>query len=109
MKGTSCTETLMHMLKANIGTGLLAIPLAFKNAGLIIGTFGLWFMSFICLHCIHILLDAYKHVSAPTKDGDGLSSEKIGYDDVVFLMVKEKYGPESKVPKVVRTIVSVVS
>lgn len=107
MKGTSCTETLMHMLKANIGTGLLAIPLAFKNAGLIIGTFGLWFMSFICLHCIHILLDAYKHVSAPTKDGDGLSSEKIGYDDVVFLMVKEKYGPESKVPKVVRTIVSV--
>jgi amino acid permease len=47
---------MIHLLKGNIGTGILAMPDAFKNAGLIIGTVGTLFMGIICTHCMHMLV-----------------------------------------------------
>lgn len=103
-KGTSCSETMMHMVKCNIGTGLLAIPLAFKMAGIVVGSIGLWFMGFVCLYCIHILLKAYRHVV--NEDDEENKAVSVGYDDVVYLIFKEKCHPYSKVPSVARFLVS---
>lgn len=106
-KGTSCTETLMHMIKANIGTGLLAMPLAFKNAGIILGTLGLWIMALMCGHCIHILLKSYKFVVEKDTNKSASLSEKVGYEDVVYLMAKEKCNPDSKIPSFIRKVITV--
>ena len=97
----------MHMIKINVGTGILAIPFALKFAGIIIGTIGLFLMGFVCTHCIHLLLKGYKHVV--DKEPQEVGAKSIGYDEVVFLMVKEKFGLESKIPGVAKNCISCVS
>ncbi len=99
----------MHMIKANIGTGLLAMPLAFKNAGILLGTFGLLFMGLVCLHCIHILLKAYKYAVAKGNYTKEEIPGLIGYDEVIYLMAKEKFKQGSKIPSYIRTTISIVS
>lgn len=49
-------DTLIHLLKGNVGTGILAMPDAFRNAGLVLGTVGTLIMGFICTHCMHMLV-----------------------------------------------------
>ncbi|CAB3374931.1 Hypothetical predicted protein [Cloeon dipterum] len=53
---TNNTETMLHLLKGSLGTGILAMPNAFKNAGWIIGLFGTLFIGIICTYCIHMLV-----------------------------------------------------
>lgn len=98
-KGTSSDETLMHMIKANIGPGLLAIPFAFKNAGVILGSIGLWLLAVICTHCIHILLRSYKFVTDKTPDNNK-KFKTIGYDEVVFFDNERKIWTRFKNSKI---------
>ena len=37
----SNTDTIIHLLKGNVGTGILAMPDAIKNSGLIVGNVGI--------------------------------------------------------------------
>ncbi|KAL1506631.1 hypothetical protein ABEB36_005957 [Hypothenemus hampei] len=57
----------LHIVKASLGTGILAIPRAFKNAGLLVGLFGTVIVGFICTHAIHILIKASQKVCSKTK------------------------------------------
>lgn len=46
------------MLKGSLGTGILAMPLAFSHSGYIIGLIGTVLIGLICTYCIHLLISA---------------------------------------------------
>lgn len=49
-------ETLAHLLKGSLGSGILAMPLAFAHAGLWFGLGAMVVVGFICTYCVHILV-----------------------------------------------------
>lgn len=51
-------ETLLHLLKGSLGTGILAMPKAFLHAGYVLGTVGTLIIGLLCLYCIHLLINA---------------------------------------------------
>ncbi|CAD7081916.1 unnamed protein product [Hermetia illucens] len=53
---TSDVETLVHLLKGSLGSGILAMPLAFLNAGLWFGLIATFAVGAICTYCVHILV-----------------------------------------------------
>lgn len=48
---------IIHILKGNIGTGVLALPQAFIYSGLAFGTFGLIAVAAVCIHSMQMLLN----------------------------------------------------
>ena len=52
-------ETLLHLLKGSLGTGILAMPNAFFNAGYVIGTVGTLLIGLVCTYCIHQLVSVH--------------------------------------------------
>ena len=51
-------ESIIHLLKGNIGMGVLTLPMAIRNAGLLFGILGLGFIAFICVYCMRMLVNA---------------------------------------------------
>lgn len=49
-------DTLVHLLKGSLGSGILAMPLAFKNAGLWFGLGATFFIGFLCTYCVHVIV-----------------------------------------------------
>jgi len=51
-------ETIIHILKGNIGIGVLTLPRAIRNAGLLGGVIGLTAIAAICVYCMTLLVRA---------------------------------------------------
>lgn len=49
-------DTLTHLLKASLGTGILAMPKAFKSAGIVSGVFFTILVAVVCTHCSYVLV-----------------------------------------------------
>jgi len=54
---TTYCETLMHLLKGNIGCGMLAMGDAFRNGGLLMAPILTVFIGTVCIYNNHILLN----------------------------------------------------
>jgi len=57
-------ETVIHLLKGNIGIGVLTMPIAISNAGLLGGVLGMVFVAVITIHCMHTLVRAAQKMVA---------------------------------------------
>lgn len=66
-KPNSTSGSLIHLLKSSLGTGILAMPVAFKNAGLLFGAIGTVIVGLICTHCVHILVKTSHDVCKRTR------------------------------------------
>ncbi|XP_047363406.1 proton-coupled amino acid transporter 2-like isoform X6 [Vespa velutina] len=53
---TSYIETMMHLFKGNVGSGIFALGDAFKHAGLLLAPPLTIFLGIICVHAQHILV-----------------------------------------------------
>lgn len=53
---TSSNQTLIHLIKGNLGTGILAMPDALRHSGLLTGCLLLPILAMICVHCMHMLV-----------------------------------------------------
>ncbi len=52
------SETIIHILKGNIGIGVLTLPMALRNSGLIAGSLGLVIIASVCVYCMVMLVRA---------------------------------------------------
>lgn len=53
---TTYLETLMHILKGNVGSGVFAMGDAVKNGGLLLAPALTLLMGLVCVHSQHILV-----------------------------------------------------
>ncbi|CAL1680411.1 unnamed protein product [Lasius platythorax] len=60
---TSYLETMMHLFKGNVGSGIFALGDAFKNAGLLLAPPLTIFLGIICVHAQHILIKCNEEVT----------------------------------------------
>ncbi|XP_076447032.1 proton-coupled amino acid transporter 2-like [Babylonia areolata] len=80
---TNDLQCLMHILKGNIGTGVLAMPVAISHAGLWMGLAGILFLGLVATHCMHLLVKSSKILSKRS-----IGSDKLSYADVMEMALK---------------------
>ncbi|OWR51959.1 amino acid transporter [Danaus plexippus plexippus] len=82
---TSTLGSFFHLLKSALGTGLLAMPAAFKNSGLIPGSIGIVLVAVIATHCVHILVKTSRDICEECRLGS------LSYTDTCVKVFK--HGP----------------
>ncbi|XP_026500631.2 proton-coupled amino acid transporter-like protein CG1139 isoform X1 [Vanessa tameamea] len=83
---TSYADTLLHLFRGNIGSGLLAMGDAFKNGGIIFAPIMTAILGVICVHAQHLLLNCSEDIYTRMK-----REKPPGFADTVSLVFE--YGP----------------
>ncbi|XP_065667524.1 proton-coupled amino acid transporter 1-like [Hydra vulgaris] len=53
---------IMHLFKISIGTGILSLPAAFKDAGTIAGPLGIILVAILTTHCMQLLIHSSRFI-----------------------------------------------
>lgn len=75
---TSTLGALLHLLKSCLGSGILAMPAAFKNAGLAAGSVGTLLAGILCTHTVHLLVRISQKVCIDAKKPSMSFAETCG-------------------------------
>ncbi|KAL4714446.1 hypothetical protein ACJJTC_017741 [Scirpophaga incertulas] len=76
-----------NLLKSSLGSGILAMPAAFKNSGTVVGIFGTIILGYICTHCVYLLVKTSQDVSRVSR------VPSLGYAETVEAVFAT--GPQS--------------
>ncbi|CAG9823048.1 unnamed protein product [Phaedon cochleariae] len=98
---TSNFDTMVHLLKGNIGTGILAMPDAFRNAGWIVGLFGTMVMGIVCTHCMHMLVRCSHELGRRTQ------KQSLSFSDVVETAFRTGPGCLQKYSGLAKTLINI--
>lgn len=60
-------RSFANLLKSSLGSGILAMPAAFKNSGTVVGVIGTILLGYICTHCVYLLVKVSQDVSKVSK------------------------------------------
>ncbi|XP_061706445.1 proton-coupled amino acid transporter-like protein pathetic [Cydia pomonella] len=63
----STIGSILHLLKACLGSGILAMPAAFKNSGIVAGSIGTLLAGYVCTHTISVLVKISQEVCVDAK------------------------------------------
>ena len=59
-------QTIIHLVKGNIGVGVLTLPSAIGKSGLWVGTIGFVFLSIFAITCMHLIVECTELLAAKT-------------------------------------------
>ena len=79
----------------NVGIGVMAMPTAFYNAGMLIGIIAMTFMAILTIHCMHLLVNSAQIMTNLT------NSEFLDYAEVVevTILTSQRFKKYHKVAK----------
>ncbi|CAB3228536.1 unnamed protein product [Arctia plantaginis] len=95
----SDVRSFANLLKSSLGSGILAMPAAFKNAGTVVGIIGTILLGYICTHCVYLLVKTSQEVSRVTK------VPSLGYAETVEAVFATGPHPLRKMSKAARIII----
>nr|XP_021199193.2 proton-coupled amino acid transporter-like protein CG1139 [Helicoverpa armigera]XP_049694527.1 proton-coupled amino acid transporter-like protein CG1139 [Helicoverpa armigera] len=78
---TSYADTMLHLFRGNIGTGLLAMGDAFKNGGIVFSPIVTALLGIICVHAQHLLLNCSEEMHRKSK-----RDRAPGFAETVYLV-----------------------
>jgi len=79
-------QVSMHILKGNIGVGILGLPIAIKHAGVLVGPVFLAVIAVISVHCMHLIVLASHALCFRN------NAESYDYGDVAEQLFLHHYG-----------------
>ncbi|XP_002154489.2 proton-coupled amino acid transporter 1 isoform X1 [Hydra vulgaris] len=82
-------QVAMHILKGNIGTGILGLPSAIKHSGVLVGPTVLAIIAVISVHCMHLIVLCSRYLSQKN------NVENYDYGEVAEEIFSE-YGEKPK-------------
>jgi len=90
---TSNLQTMTHIFKGNLGTGILAMPYAFSHAGLGAGFIGTAIIAVIAIHSVRMLVEASHYLCRLT------GKETLDYGYCMDYAFKNVEGGGQKIKK----------
>lgn len=95
----SDVRSFANLLKSSLGSGILAMPAAFKNAGTVVGIFGTIILGYICTHCVYLLVKTSQDVSRVSK------VPSLGYAETVEAVFATGPRPLRKISRAARIFI----
>ncbi|KAJ7327346.1 hypothetical protein OS493_027035 [Desmophyllum pertusum] len=104
LEGTTTNlQTLMHLWRGNVGTGMLGLPEAMMHAGIVMGPLALLVVAAVTIHCMHLLVRCSNILCQRTGE------ISLGYGEVAEECIRRYYPKKAYIGRVLVNIFLCIS